>query len=135
MPDQEWWVNLVFVKKSFRSPYLLFELHLSKCHFKIGSSVNYSRICNNLIFLLSVSLSGYWIPPATLQLSPDPGLVSLVEAASFPLLYVGFGSMESYLLDVSWEGFFQVLESGETLAVLISSLMLNFKRISHTACV
>ena len=47
-----------------------------------------------------------------LQLSPDPALVSLVEAASSPLLYVGFGSMESYLMDVRWEGFFQVLESG-----------------------
>lgn len=59
----------------------------------------------------SVSLSGFWTPPAMLHLSPDSALVSLVEAASSPLVYVGFGSMERYLLDVSWEGFFQALES------------------------
>ena len=57
-----------------------------------------------------------------LHLSPDSALVSLVEAASSPLVYVGFGSMERYLLDVSWEGFFQALESGRSVMFMYCTL-------------
>ena len=60
----------------------------------------------------SVELCGYWIPPANLQLSPDPSLVTLIEGISSPLLYVGFGSMESYMVDVAWPHFLATLQEG-----------------------
>ena len=62
--------------------------------------------------LFSVALCGYWLPPPALQLPPDSRLTALIQSVSSPLLYVGFGSMEMYMLDVNWTMFFQVLEEG-----------------------
>jgi len=44
--------------------------------------------------------------------SSDPALASVIEATSLPLLYVGFGSMEKFMIDTNWEEVFEVLESG-----------------------
>ena len=69
------------------------------------SSVHISSTC-------SVSLCGYWMLPPALQLPLDPTLVSVIEGTTLPLLYVGFGSMEKFILDVNWEDIFEILESG-----------------------
>ena len=46
-------------------------------------------------------------------MDPDPFLTTLVESPSdVPLLYIGFGSMETYMLDVDWEAVFTVFDSG-----------------------
>lgn len=52
------------------------------------------------------------MPPPALQLPLDPTLVSVIEGTTLPLLYVGFGSMEKFILDVNWEHVFETLESG-----------------------
>jgi hypothetical protein len=46
-------------------------------------------------------------------MNPDPSLAGLLEQlSSGPLLYVGFGSMETFMLDVNWEALFNILSSG-----------------------
>ena len=46
-------------------------------------------------------------------MSPAPSLVDVVEHLSTSrLLYVGFGSMENFMMDVNWEMLFITLDSG-----------------------
>ena len=52
------------------------------------------------------------MPPPALQLPLDPTLASVIEGTTLPLLYVGFGSMEKFILDVNWKDVFETLESG-----------------------
>ena len=52
------------------------------------------------------------MPPPPLQLPLDPTLATVIEGTTLPLLYVGFGSMEKFMLDVNWEDVFETLESG-----------------------
>ena len=62
----------------------------------------------------SVRLCGFWTLPTSLySTDPDPSLVDLVKGLpDVSLLYVGFGSMETFMLDVDWEAFFVLLDSG-----------------------
>ena len=80
--------------------------------------------------LRSVQLCGFWtLPPSLLPTDPDPTLARLVDCLSdAPLLYVGFGSMVTYMLDVNWEAVFTVLDSG----TLITHIwLLNFIGCEH----
>lgn len=52
------------------------------------------------------------MPSPPLQLPLDPTLATVIEGTTLPLLYVGFGSMEKFMLDVNWEDVFETLESG-----------------------
>ena len=62
----------------------------------------------------SVHLCGFWTLPTSLcPMDPDTSLAELVESLSdAPLLYVGFGSMETFMLNVDWESVFNLLDSG-----------------------
>ncbi len=63
----------------------------------------------------SVHLCGYWYPPLVLQGSPPAGLSTMVEQFTKPLVYIGFGSMEGFMLDVNWATLFTVLNTGNLI--------------------
>ena len=78
--------------------------------------------------MCSVQLCGFWTLPSSLSpINPDPSLVDLLKRlSSSPLLYVGFGSMETFMLDVNWEILFNILSSG-TLDSKIKMLLYSRK--------
>ena len=72
--------------------------------------------CLSLIlsYSYSVQLCGFWTLPQSLRpVNPDPSLANLMKQLSNnPLLYIGFGSMETFMLDVNWEALLVILTSG-----------------------
>ena len=91
-----------------------------------------------------MQLCGFWtLPPSLCPMNPDPSLVDLVEQlSSSPLLYVGFGSMETFMLDINWETLFNILDSGTPIRVVheakaITSLFHEYftrLRLTHPLC-
>ena len=81
-------------------------------------------MCDNIVILwifliCSVHLCGFWTLPSSIHLDmdPDPSLTTLVKCLpDVPLLYIGFGSMETYMLDVGWEAVFTTFDSGTITA-------------------
>ena len=76
------------------------------------ASVTTDSICSPTT-LYSVYLCGFWNLRPSLHSTPDSSITALLQSLSDPLLYVGFGSMESYLPDVDWTNFFATLEEGD----------------------
>lgn len=77
--------------------------------------------CPLCIYPCSVQLCGFWtLPPSLSPVNPDRSLADIMKGlSSSPLLYVGFGSMETFMLDVSWEAVFNTLASGTCACTLL----------------
>jgi hypothetical protein len=60
----------------------------------------------------SVVLCGFWTLPSRYYPVPDSGVKALFHSLPTPPLYVGYGSMESYLTDVDWTAFITTLDRG-----------------------
>ncbi len=63
--------------------------------------------------MCSVRLCGYWYSSPMLQDPPPARLSTMVEQFTKPLVYIGFGSMEDFMLDVNWATLLTVLDTGK----------------------
>ena len=75
----------------------------------------------------SVSLCGFWSLPPHFYPTPDPGVTALLHSFSTSPLYVGFGSMESYLLDMDWTALFVTLEEGKWVCSTCTNIVIAFE--------
>ena len=75
----------------------------------------------------SVSLCGFWSLPPHFYPTLDPGVTALLHSFSTSPLYVGFGSMESYLLDMDWTALFVTLEEGKWVCSTCTNIVIAFE--------
>ena len=77
--------------------------------------ISSANVCTLTLIPLtrSVSLCGYWSLPPHFYPAPDSSVMALLRSLPTPPLYIGFGSMETYLLDMDWSQLFATLEEGK----------------------
>ena len=65
-----------------------------------------------IVVICSVLLCGFWSLPSHFYPPPDPDVTALFDSLPSPPLYVGYGSMETYMTNVDWTTFINTLEEG-----------------------
>lgn len=116
--------------------------HQSSCHItptilaqEVYSVVECPYVTVTSLTLRSVHLCGFWNLQPSLYSTPDSSVTTLLSSVPDPLLYVGFGSMESFLPDVDWTSFFTILDKGEySTNICVFQCLLSSSRDARNVC-